>query len=279
MIRIDLGKEDARKKSLLGATLGAAFSKLKVGGKGGADPNFDLDRIGFGKVRQFVGNLSGASMLLVAAALSAVPHVAFNRYRSYLMDEHQTRIATLDQKIASVTSEIEKMLPYKRELESYEAQKKTVRDRIAAIQELLAQRSAPVGVLDVIGQALPPRAWLVELELKIAETGPMLHLSGRAYSNEDISDYVDRLTESSVLENVELEAVGAERGDGQGAAEVKSFEIVVRPKGMGVAKRPVAEAPANPDGAGNAGAPNNDGTGAVTPGGAPRNTAAEGVAN
>ena len=230
MIRIDLGKEDGRKKPLLGLSLGAALTKLK-GGKGGDFTDIPANRA-LSKAWAFVGNLSGASMLVVVAAASALPHVLFTRYRSYLLDEHQARLASLDQKILSVSNEIEKMSPYKRELESYEAQKKLVRDRIAAIQELLTQRSAPVAVMDAIGQALPQRAWLVEVELKLEGGVPLVVVDGRAYANEDISDYVDRLAESSVIESVELEAVGAERGDGQGAADVKSFRVNVRPRGF-----------------------------------------------
>jgi Tfp pilus assembly protein PilN len=266
VIRIDLGKEDGKKRggSLLGGSLGAAFSKLK--GKGGGD-FVGGSGLGLGKIKSFVGNLSGVSMLLVVAALSAMPHVVFERYKSYLVDEHQTRVAAIDQKIQQVGSEIEKMMPYKRELESYEAQKKLVRDRITAIQELLAQRAAPVAVLDAIGQSLPQRTWLTDMDLKITDSGATLLLEGRSYSNEDISDYVDRLAESSVLESVDLEAVGQERGDGQGAAEVKSFKIVVKPKGFVTKKPPppaetTTKAPAKAAGGrATAGAPAGEGEG------------------
>jgi Tfp pilus assembly protein PilN len=263
MIRIDLGKEDGRKKSLLGISLGAALPKRK-GGLGGDLGELPASRP-LSKLWSFVGNLGGASMLAIVAAASAAPHVLFTRYRSYLVEQHQARVAALDQKVATVSSEIEKMTPYKRELESYEAQKKLVRDRIAAIQELLAQRSAPVAVLDVIGQALPQRAWLVDIEIKKEGTTPLVIVDGRAYSNEDISDYVDRLKESSMIEDVELEGVGAERGDGQGAADVKGFKLHIRPRGFG--PRPGVGA--------NAAAQANGGAG-LAEGGAARSTAADG---
>lgn len=279
MIRIDLGKEEGRKKSLLGGSLGAAFSKLKVGGKGGgADLGFGGGGLSLGKLKNAVGNLSGATMLIVAAAFSAVPHLVFNRYRSYLKDEHEARLSTIDQKMASVGSEIEKMMPYKRELESYEAQKKLVRDRISAIQELLAQRSAPVAVLDAIGQSLPQRTWITEMELKIADTGATLVLDGRAYSNEDISDYVDRLAESSVLESVELEGVTAEKGDGQGAADVKSFKLNIKPKGFAT-KKPPPVAAADPNGKVAPGTPAAGQPAGGKPPGNGRDTANQGGAN
>jgi Tfp pilus assembly protein PilN len=150
-----------------------------------------------------------------------------------------------------------------------------VRDRISAIQALLAQRAAPVAVLDAIGQSLPARAWLVDIDLKITDLGATLLVDGRSYSNEDISDYVDRLSESSVLESVELEAVAAERGDGQGNAEVKGFKLVVKPKGFAKkAPEPAAAASTNAAAKGTApGAPPGKAPGAA------RDMAAEGGAN
>jgi hypothetical protein len=68
-----------------------------------------------------------------------------------------------------------------------------------------------------------------------------------------------------MIEDVELEGVGAERGDGQGAADVKGFKLHIRPRGFG--PRPGVGA--------NAAAQANGGAG-LAEGGAARSTAADG---
>ena len=86
-----------------------------------------------------------------------------------------------------------------------------------------------MNVMDAVGQALPKRAWLETLELNVAEK-PQVTLNGSTISNDDVSDFVDKLTESIHLSDVVLENMSAKQHEN---ADARTFQITAVPKGSG----------------------------------------------
>lgn len=249
MIRVDLGKDDVAKgKKGLGRLFGG---KKKGGGKVGK---------GLGK------GITGARQIVVlgvAGALAFLPHLFFEQYRAFVSDQQAGRAREIRDKLQALEQETERLQPYKRELESYEAQKKLVRDRIEIVRQLLTGRNGPVSVLDAIGQALPKRAWLIKSEMRI-DPKPEIILTGQAYANEDISDFIDALQKSVFVTEAVLKNVTKATAD---RLEVKQFLVQVTPKIKTGVPAPVAGA-----GAAAPGAPP-----PAPPAGNPRGVAGEGL--
>lgn len=215
MIRVDLGKDDVQRgKGKLG--------KLLALGKGGKKS---------AKLGRKLGSLStgvrGTLLFAIAGALAFLPHLFFEQYKGFVNEQQVTRLKEIKDKLAVLEQETEKLVPYKRELESYEGQKKLVKDRIDVVRQLLASRNAPVSVLDAIGQALPKRAWLIKTELKIEPGKSEIILTGQAFANEDISDFVDSLQKSVFISEASLKNVTKSLIE---RLEVKQFVVSVTPK-------------------------------------------------
>jgi Tfp pilus assembly protein PilN len=150
--------------------------------------------------------------------------VFFLEYSRIVKNQHGQKKKELQDRIQVADAEIARLTPFKRELESYEGQKKMVEARLGAVRQLLAQRATPVFVLDSIAQSLPNRVWLTGIEFSLEGT---IQLAGAALSNDDISDYMDRLSESVHLSDVTLIDVAATRDN---RTDLKTFSISARPK-------------------------------------------------
>ena len=213
MIRVDLGKDEVKRGT---NKLGNFLSRLngKSGGKVGK---------GLGKA-----SISARNLIIwgVALALAYLPHLAFEGYRVFITTEHEQRMKELSDKFAALDQETKRLLPYKQELESYESQRKLVRERIDVVKQLLAGRTALVTVLDAIGQALPKRAWITKSDLKMGDGKPEIVILGQAYENEEISDFVDSLQKSVFITKVVLKNVTKSNID---RVDVRQFTLNVIP--------------------------------------------------
>lgn len=96
---------------------------------------------------------------------------------------------TLEQ-LKKVVAEVEQ---FKRDKQQYEM-------KIKIIKELENQQSGPVHVLDELSLNLPEKLWLESLSLK----GSLLTLSGAAFANISIVDFINNLKNSPYFQNVQL---------------------------------------------------------------------------
>lgn len=214
MIRIDLKKDDLGKGS-----------KRSV-----ADQLKQLQIPISPKIIEFTSDVRNLTVVGVVVALSLLPYLFLSQYQGFVEAQHRRSLATLAEEAAKLSVEIDKLKPFQRELESYEQQKRLVTERLSVVNRLLTSRSAAVPVIDTLGQGLPARAWLSELEYSLKDKPGVVEAQGRAYSHEDISDYMEKLGESRYLAEVVLEEVASTL---EGQTEVKTFKIKVRPKNDG----------------------------------------------
>lgn len=238
MIRIDLGKDDTKRASTpnLSKQLFKGLDQVR-------GPGFAV----LSKAKNLVGGMSTFVIVGIAGAVGVLPHVVFTQYKGIVVRQQEQKIAEVRQRVTLISQEINKLKPFQKELESYENQKKLVKERLSVIQNLLNQRGTPVNVLDAIGQALPSRTWLGSIDFDMKTANAVVNLSGEALSNEDVSDYVDKLLESVHLRDVTLETVGSQKSQSAaGNVDVRSFKLTVVPK---IARVPVpssAKADASP---------------------------------
>ena len=151
MIRIDLSRDEVQKQKP-GSSL---LARLNIPLPQGRDAQ-KLDPV-------------TVVIVLVAFAAAALPTLFVNQYKNFITAENENQIAALKKAIEDVGAEIVRLTPYQRELESYEVQKKQVRERLDIIRQLQLARGTPVNVLDAIGQSMPASTWLKSL---IYETPP-----------------------------------------------------------------------------------------------------------
>ena len=200
MIRVDLGREEKAPYS----------SGLKVG-RG-----------------SLWSDLASLVILIIGLALAFAPYLVVNEFKSYLVQENEEKMQKIAQNIAAVDKEIARFSPFKKELESYEEQKKLVKDRLEAVNSLLVSRAAPVNALDAVGQSLPVKTWLTGVTFSSVNSPAQIKVSGHALSNEDISDFVDKLSESIYFGDVKLEEVSTGK---HLTTDVRVFSVVGNPKG------------------------------------------------
>ncbi len=207
MIRIDLGKGSQKQGEKLRRF--AAHLKLQ-------QPYDEL-------LQKFDNDVSRMVGFLAALGLAILPTLIVNEYERVVTNRFSRKIAYIDKEIAINQAEIATLTPFKQELESYENQKAQVTKKLGIIRSLLSSRSTPVRALDVISQSLPEGVWLENMGYERTDkTVEKVTLSGSSLTNEDISDYLDRLAQSAHLANVRLKQVEASQANGQDA---RSFQI------------------------------------------------------
>jgi Tfp pilus assembly protein PilN len=208
MIRIDLAKDELQRSAK------RASFRFKL------PKAFDITKV--------TTDVGGFLTIVVAIAIGCLFPLFFSQYKTYVETQHAEKVKSINRKIESLDQEIAKLTPFKRELESYEQQKKIVAERLQIVRDLLAARNAPVNVLDAVGQSLPHRVWISALEFNLSSQNPTVSISGTSYSNEEISDLVDKLTESIYVMDVSLDDVSPSRYEDK--VEVKTFNIMAKPK-------------------------------------------------
>jgi len=215
MIRIDLGKAEGGrgggKKNLFNELRNRllALTAPKAGRKKSVD-------------------LRGLFLVALALAMACLPHLFFTQFRTFVIEQHEVSKKKLEENLAVLNAEVAKFQPFQAELKSYEEQKKLVKERLEVVYSLIANRGTPVNVLDAIGQNLPRRAWILDIDFAATATVQKLGINGQAFGNEDISDFLDKLTESVYFNDVKLEDVG--QGKMDNTFDVRTFRISARPK-------------------------------------------------
>ncbi len=231
MIRIDLGTEDLQGKGPKNP-LKKLFDRLRMRNASSRAPadSYEQSSGGFGGKIAALGTIV---LVLLALVGAAVPHVLFIQYQDFVIKKNEEQKKELEAQLASITKEISRLIPFQKELETYEAQKKLLRERLALIQNLLSARSTPVNVLDTVGQSLPTKAWLTSVDFDAKQARPVILLAGQSLNNDDVSDYLDKLSESVYLNEAVLDSLVFGKGSGIGSTtDVKIFQISLFPKGL-----------------------------------------------
>ncbi len=225
MIKIDLGKQEGDKSNGRFQFLSNLVSKLPKGGGGSPSDS------------------KGILFLLVACAVATVPYFFAKNFKEGTLAQHEQIIKTNNARLDTIKQELSKFSSFEAEMKSYEEQKTRIVQRIETVNQLLKTRNAPVNVLDAVGQALPQRAWLTGFDF-VMTPQPKIFLTGRAFANEDISDFLDRITESIYLNEVSLDSVAPLKSEG--VAELKAFEISALPREIGTSQAPRQTTAATP---------------------------------
>ena len=121
----------------------------------------------------------GASLILLATVLGV------GWWFWYL---HQ-KSGRVDQDIARAEAEIQQLRSVLAQVQTFEARKAQLQQRVTLIEELRKGQQAPVHVLDEISKSLPERLWLAE----ITQTGSDFTIHGWTSSLTALSDFIGNL--------------------------------------------------------------------------------------
>ncbi len=196
MIRINLA--DAKNSSNLvgaGTGLGAGFGQIEVDVGGGSRRD--------GLVRLFIIFLSPIALYFYES--QNLPTIQSQlQGRTALLTELQT----FNSKMTSSVAEIKK----------FKEDEAKIQARIAILDKLSKDRQKEIRLLDLFQQAIPEKVWFTKVDM----AGPKVTITGVAMSDFDISSFMEALSRSIFLTDVNLVSSAEQVIEG---LSTKKFEI------------------------------------------------------
>lgn len=179
-------------------------------------------------------------LLAYAAAIAVTVATCFFYHSGELLvrDSFQRDKDQLEKQLAVLLEKTKKV-------EGLAQKKHKLEEKQNALRLLKARKQVPVRLLDQITSAIPTEAWLSAIE----EKAGIMKFEGVALDNQTISKFMDRLEQTELLSNVELnvtkqmEEKGAQVMQFTLSAKVEdpiTFAAVQPPAGPGAPKAPAA---------------------------------------
>ena len=110
------------------------------------------------------------------------------------------QLADLDTKIAQNKKRQAELQAIKVQVDQFLAKKRILDAKVKLIEQLKAQQSGPVHMLDEISKALPDFVWLTNLD----QTGNTVKLSGESNGLTSVADLISNLQRSGWFPKVDL---------------------------------------------------------------------------
>ena len=147
------------------------------------------------KTRSRAG-LSEAQKITIAAAGIMVVTALYILFGLWYFDagffSMRQESARLEQELQATELEAQRLRGVLSEVQRFEAQKASLTQRVALIEQLRRGQTGPVHMLDEISRALPDRLWLVELTQKAND----VTIEGRTTTLTALADFVANLQNS-----------------------------------------------------------------------------------
>lgn len=128
-----------------------------------------------------------------------------------------SQLAELDTKIAQNKKRQAELQAIKVQVDQFLAKKRILDAKVKLIEQLRAQQSGPVHLLDEISKALPDLVWLTSLD----QTGNGVRLQGESNGLTAVADFISNLQRSGWFPPNQVELVSSN----ETAANVITFQI------------------------------------------------------
>jgi len=131
--------------------------------------------------------------------------------------------------LVTARQEAERLRGVIAEVARFERRQTQLRERVDLIEQLRANQSVPVRIVDAVSRSLPDMLWLTHMK----QTGPDLLIEGRSTTLIALSDLVGNLGNTPVFErpveliDSQMEPAGS-GGTGAGVPEVIRFTVKAR---------------------------------------------------
>lgn len=111
-----------------------------------------------------------------------------------------TNIKELEEKTAAAKKRQSELQAIKVQVEQFERRKRILDAKVKLIEQLKAQQSGPVHMLDEISKSLPDFVWLTSLD----QAGPRIVMSGESNGLTAVADFIQNLQRSGWFPRVDL---------------------------------------------------------------------------
>lgn len=101
----------------------------------------------------------------------------------------RSQIKSLDEEIAVVQVEADRLAPIIAEVEEFEAKRADLRHKVTVINDLKARQQVPVRIMDVVSRAVPERLWLRQ----VTQRGTRIQVQGLAFNTNAIAALIENL--------------------------------------------------------------------------------------
>ncbi len=130
-----------------------------------------------------------------------------------------SKIGRLDDKIKATKADLQRYNDINKEIARIKQNLETLRKKMAVIEQLEANRHAPLRLMDTMTQVLvAKRMWFTKMEVK----GNRVDIQGIALDNKTVADFMVRLQKSGLFSSVNLKTL--KRQEVQ-KTNLKSFHI------------------------------------------------------
>jgi len=119
-------------------------------------------------------------------------------------------LSTREAKVKSLKGELAQLDRIIGEVKNIKDQQAALREKLDILQQLKANRSGPVRVLDALASVTPKRLWLTKME----EKGGSVTYTGSAATIDDVSEFMTALKQDPHFGGVELGKTTAMTGGG-----------------------------------------------------------------
>jgi len=138
-----------------------------------------------------------------------------------------SKIDKLSSNIKDTKSDLAKFEKINKEIAEIKKKLDNLKKKMAVMNTLEANRFAPIRLMDTMTQAIVPRRmWFTRLQSK----GARVSISGVALDNTTVADFMIRLENSGLFEEVNLKTLKRRKSTKGSTAQFKTFTIVCTKK-------------------------------------------------
>jgi type IV pilus assembly protein PilN len=174
--------------------------------------------------------------LTVACSLILVGGLLGIGYWYWTLSETSARV---DREIAAANAEATRLRSLLTEVQTFEARRGQLQQRVQLIEQLRGGQSVPVQLLDHVSRSLPDMLWLTSM----VQNGPELTIQGRSTTLIALSDFVGNLGTNPLLikpieiVNSEVDTASSVRDARAGQPAVETVRFTVKAQVAGIAPK------------------------------------------
>lgn len=101
----------------------------------------------------------------------------------------RSQIKSLDEEIAVVQVEADRLAPIIAEVEEFEVKRADLQHKVTVINDLKARQQVPVRIMDVVSRAVPERLWLRQ----VTQRNTRIQVEGLAFNTNAIAAFIENL--------------------------------------------------------------------------------------
>ncbi len=164
------------------------------------------------------GFQAGQKITVIGSLLIVLTLVGVG-WRYWAIGQQEAQVV---REVAAAKREETRLAEILKQVQSFEARKAQLEQRVALIDELRKGQNAPVHMVDQISRALPDMTWLTSMK----QDGYTVTLQGRCLTLTSLSDFVGNLEASRYFARpVEIVDSAVVAGDGKATPDLIQFTI------------------------------------------------------